>query len=62
MNNRETAKKLLVHYFRQVYEKAGLEWNYELTSEVEGIVDAIVDAAVNEVPKPQKYVLNIIIV
>lgn len=48
MDNRETAKKLLVHYFRQVYKKVGLEWDHDCTSEVEGIVDTIVDAAVDE--------------
>lgn len=45
---REIAKHLLVHYFKLIGTRAGLQWGPDLTAEVESIVDAIVDAAVAE--------------
>lgn len=49
MDPKEHAQKLLVHYFREVWRKAGLKWGADNESEVRGIVDALVLAAA---PKP----------
>ena len=37
----EKAKSTLVHYFRTVWQKAGLKWDSDNVTEVEGIVDDI---------------------
>lgn len=47
-NSRYQAKHTLTHYFRHVWEKAGLTWTSDHNAEIEGIVDSIVDAAVAE--------------
>ena len=50
MENRKTtrAKKLLVHYFRLVMEAATVKFDSDNISEIEEIVDAIIEAADNE--------------
>lgn len=39
------AKRLLVHYFQAVWEKAGLRWDSDNVAEVEAIVDELLEAA-----------------
>lgn len=42
---RDDAKRLLVHYFKTAFVAAGLAWDdWDNTAEVESIVDAIADA------------------
>ena len=41
MNKIEKAKSTLVHYFRTVWQEAGLKWDSDNVTEVEGIVDDI---------------------
>lgn len=41
MGKLEKAKDTLVHYFRTVFEEAGLKWDSDNVAEVEGIVDDI---------------------
>lgn len=43
---KKEAADILVHYFRQVYEKAGLGWSSDNEVEVRGIVDDLVQAAI----------------
>jgi len=47
MENRNAvkAKKLLVHYFRITMEAAGIKYDTDNTSEIEQIIDAILEAA-----------------
>lgn len=46
--SRENAKRILTHYFRVVGEKAGMTWDSDYDTEIEGIIDDICDAAVAE--------------
>lgn len=48
-NHQKIAIGTLRHYLETAYTAAGLTWEYDNTSEVENIVDAIVSAAVDEV-------------
>jgi hypothetical protein len=46
------AKRVLVHYIRTAWEAAGLKWdNWDNTSEVEDVVQAIFDAARKEIAR-----------
>jgi hypothetical protein len=45
MEERTRAKRLLVHYFRLLSEKAGLQFDGDNVAEIEEIVDRIVEAA-----------------
>ncbi len=44
MNARDNAVKHLQHYFRRVWEKAGMCWEADNNSEMEFLVDLILDA------------------
>ena len=46
--SRETAARVLVHYFKTLFEKTGTRWDADNQVEIEGIVDDICDAAVAE--------------
>jgi hypothetical protein len=39
------AKRLLVHYFRTVFEAAGLRWDSDNQAEIETAVEYLIDAA-----------------
>lgn len=41
MSRIEQAKSTLVHYFQTAFEAAGLKWDSDNVTEVEGIVDDI---------------------
>lgn len=49
MNNREKAKSLLQHYFRHVWESAGLGWDGDNSSEIDELADCLIDAAKDEI-------------
>lgn len=40
------AVSILTHYFRQVYEEAGLEWTSDNSADIHGMIETIVDVAV----------------
>ena len=42
---RTDAKRTLVHYFRVVFDAAGLQWTSDNEGEVEGIIDDVLDAS-----------------
>lgn len=44
----QQAKRLLIHYLGGLVRSTGQKWNSENDSEVEEIVDAIIEAAANE--------------
>lgn len=52
-NHQKIAIGTLRHYLETAYQAAGLTWEYDNTSEVENIIDAIVSAAVDEVDRRQ---------
>jgi hypothetical protein len=43
--NQERAARLLKHYFRLIAQKSGIKWDSDNDSEIEQIVEAILDAA-----------------
>lgn len=45
-NNRERAKRLLVHYFGTVWPRERFNWDGDNVVEIEEIVDLIIEAAV----------------
>ena len=47
--SRTRAKRLLVHYFQQVFQKANLFWDSDNISEIEEIVDGIIEATIDEI-------------
>ena len=51
MENRAKAKQLLLHYFTLLAQRAGIPWNADNMTEVEMIVDYIVDACKEEIAK-----------
>jgi hypothetical protein len=51
MTGIEKAKSTLVHYFKTVYSSAGLKWDGDNVTEVEGIVDDLVDGIKADVRK-----------
>ena len=44
-NNRDYAKRIMVHYFRLIAVNAGVPLTWESVSEIEAAVDAMIDAA-----------------
>ena len=50
-DNRAYAKQLMVHYFRVAITRAGGYWHSDNAVECELLVDAIIDAAMDEVSK-----------
>jgi len=48
MDKREQAKKLMVHYFRTVFKQSGLEFGPDNKTEVELIIDWIIEAVQEE--------------
>lgn len=46
--NKKRAKDLLVHYFRVVFEAADIEWSCDNQTEIEEIIDAIIEATKEE--------------
>lgn len=48
MDRRPAAKKLLVHYFRTLFKQAGLEFDADNKTEVELIIDLVIEAAIME--------------
>jgi hypothetical protein len=46
---RHTAKSTLVHYFRLLFEKSGINWHSDNRVEIEEIIDLIIDAAKAEI-------------
>jgi len=51
MDRRADAKKLLVHYFRTVFNQSGLEFQPDNKTEIELIIDWIIEAVQEEVKK-----------
>ena len=55
MNNQQNnparirAKRLMNHYFSELFQKAGLHWFNDNTNEVNDLVDYIIDAAVAQI-------------
>ena len=49
MNKREQAKGVLVWYFRRVWEESNLRFDYDSRTEIEEIVDLIIDATKEEI-------------
>lgn len=43
-HNLALAKHLLIHYFRRVYQAAGITWDSDYAAEIAEIVDSIVRA------------------
>ena len=50
----EKAKSTLVHYFRTVWTEAGLRWDSDNVTEVEGIVDDIAAGVRKEIEEQEK--------
>lgn len=48
MDKRQKAKESLVWYFQLIAERAGVRWSEDNGTEVETIIDDILDAAVAE--------------
>lgn len=46
---RNRAKRLLVHYFQQIFEKTHLYWDRDNINEIEDIVDEIIWATLEEI-------------
>lgn len=53
MTNRERAKRLMQHYMRQLAEKSGIHWGGDNVSEVDELVDTLIDAAKEEIEAEQ---------
>lgn len=43
------AKSYMVHYFKVLFERSGINWNEDNESEIESMVEAIVAAAAAKV-------------
>lgn len=41
----EEAKGLFIHYFRMVFEKAGVKWDPDFSTEIGVAVDCLIEAA-----------------
>ncbi len=48
MKDQDSAKHLLVYYFRLIAEEAGIKWTIDNDAEVANIVDLIIDSAAEE--------------
>lgn len=46
MSARDDAKHTLVYYFRLILQRTGQNWSADMQAEVEGIVDDIIQAAI----------------
>jgi len=58
MDKRELAKRLLSHYFSVAYAESGADLPWDSLSEIESIVDLIIDAAKEEIIKEIKENVN----
>lgn len=45
------AKSLLAHYMRLIARQAGVNWDYDNDTEIEIVVDLIIEAAAEEAAK-----------
>lgn len=54
MNKREQAKRLMQHYMKMFAEKAGVHWDGDNTSEIDELIDALIDAAKEEIEAAQE--------
>jgi hypothetical protein len=43
--NAETAADFLIHYFRMIAKRAGIEWDSDYSAEIRNAVDRLMDAA-----------------
>lgn len=57
MDNRAFAKRLMVHYFKTVWPGSVFTWNEDNQAELRVMVDAIIDAAVEETLKEVRDLL-----
>lgn len=48
-NSTENAKRLLWHYFKLIADKSGVVLDNDCRTEIEGIIDDIVDGALDEI-------------
>ena len=48
MDKRAYAKRLLLHYFSLAFAESGLDMEFDMQTEIESIVDLIIDAAKEE--------------
>lgn len=60
-NKRQEAKSNLIYYMRLLAKSSGVGWDFDNDSEIGGIVDLIIDAAIEEAAiaaedKANKYV------
>ena len=42
------AKRILIHYFQKAFEFGGRSWDSDYTAEIEGAIDDIIAAAVEQ--------------
>jgi hypothetical protein len=45
MNSQEYAKRIFVHYFKLALTRSGGAWDSDCQAEIEGAVDALINAA-----------------
>lgn len=50
----EKAKSTLVHYFRTVWQEAGLKWDSDNVTEIEGIVEDIAAGVRREIEEQEE--------
>ncbi len=48
MTPRDKAKELMRHYLRMIAEQSGIDWQWDNNSEVDEMVDCLIDAAAFE--------------
>jgi len=53
-NKRAYAKRLMVHYFKVVWPTEKYPWHSDNQAEIEDLVDAIIDAAGQEMSRKEK--------
>ena len=58
-DKRAEAKRYMTHYFRKMAEASGMHWDSDNETEIENLVDLMVDAAKEEMTDTDCYIEHV---
>lgn len=50
----DTSKRLFIHYFEQLHQRTGLNWNNDNVSEIEEAVDELFSAVLSKIAEDKR--------
>jgi hypothetical protein len=55
MNSRQRAKRLIKQYFHLLAKESGVYWDSDNDSELDELVDCLIDASIEEMQSQEEY-------